>query len=54
VPELLKVAGKEHLEGMIVGLASWPGKALGDLEKRFVAKTGEPCSATTRSSPTPT
>jgi branched-chain amino acid transport system substrate-binding protein len=42
VPELLKVAGKEHLEGMIVGLANWPGKDLGDLEKRFVAKTSEP------------
>ena len=42
VPELLKVAGKEHLDGMIVGLANWPGKDLGDLEKRFVAKTGEP------------
>jgi len=42
VPELMKVAGKEHLEGMIIGLANWPGKALGDLEKRFVAKTGEP------------
>src|SRR5262245_42250355 len=42
VPELLKVAGKEHLEGMIVGLANWPGKDLGDLEKRFVAKTAEP------------
>jgi len=42
VPELLKVAGKEHLEGMIVGLANWPGKELADLEKRFVAKTGEP------------
>jgi len=42
VPELVKVAGKEHLEGMIVGLANWPGKDLGDLEKRFMAKTGEP------------
>jgi branched-chain amino acid transport system substrate-binding protein len=42
VPELMKIAGKEHLEGMIVGLANWPGKALGDLEKRFTAKTGEP------------
>ena len=42
VPELLKVAGKEHLEGMIIGLANWPGKDLGDLEKRFIAKTGEP------------
>ena len=42
VPELVKIAGKEHLEGMIVGLANWPGKDLGDLEKRFVARTGEP------------
>jgi branched-chain amino acid transport system substrate-binding protein len=42
VPELVKIAGKEHLEGMIVGLANWPGKALGDLEKRFMTKTGEP------------
>jgi branched-chain amino acid transport system substrate-binding protein len=38
----MKVAGAEHLEGMIVGLANWPGKAVGDIEKRFVAKTGEP------------
>jgi branched-chain amino acid transport system substrate-binding protein len=42
VPELAKVAGKEHLEGVIVGLANWPGKAVGDVEKRFIAKTGEP------------
>jgi branched-chain amino acid transport system substrate-binding protein len=42
VPELVKVASKEHLEGVIVGLANWPGKALGDLEKRFIAKTNEP------------
>jgi branched-chain amino acid transport system substrate-binding protein len=42
VPELVKIAGKEHLEGMIVGLANWPGKDVGELEKRFVAKTGEP------------
>jgi hypothetical protein len=42
VPELMKIAGKEHLEGMIVGLANWPGKDIGDLEKRFVAKTNEP------------
>ena len=26
----------------MVGLANWPGKRLGDLEKRFMAKTGEP------------
>jgi branched-chain amino acid transport system substrate-binding protein len=42
VPELVKVAGPEHLDGVIVGLANWPGKGLGDLEKRFIAKTGEP------------
>ena len=42
VPELLKVAGAENLEGMMVGLANWPGKAVADLEKRFMAKTGEP------------
>ena len=42
VPELVKVAGTEHLEGVIVGLANWPGKAVGDVEKRFIAKTGEP------------
>ena len=42
VPELMKIAGKEHLEGMIVGLANWPGKAVEDVEKRFIAKTGEP------------
>ena len=42
VPELMKIAGKDHLEGMIVGLANWPGKAVEDVEKRFIAKTGEP------------
>jgi len=42
VPELLKVAGKEQLEGVLVGLADWPGKKLADLEKRFIARTGEP------------
>ncbi len=42
VPELLKVAGAENLEGVLVGLANWPGKNQADLEKRFMAKTGEP------------
>ena len=42
VPELVKVAGKEHLEGMIVGLANWPGRDIADMEKRFVARTREP------------
>lgn len=42
VPELAKITGAERLEGMIVGLANWPGKNLGDLEKRFMERTGEP------------
>ncbi|MFL5255309.1 MAG: ABC transporter substrate-binding protein [Rhodopila sp.] len=42
VPELLKVAGAENLEGVLVGLANWPGKKQADLEKRFMARTGEP------------
>lgn len=41
-PEMLKLAGKELLEGVIIGLANWPGRNLADLEKRFSAKTGEP------------
>ncbi|MDR3529671.1 MAG: ABC transporter substrate-binding protein [Rhodopila sp.] len=42
VPELLNVAGAENLEGILVGLANWPGKRQADLEKRFMARTGEP------------
>jgi branched-chain amino acid transport system substrate-binding protein len=42
VPELLKNAGAENLEGTLVGLANWPGKNQADLEKRFMARTGEP------------
>ncbi|HVZ09363.1 ABC transporter substrate-binding protein [Rhodopila sp.] len=42
VPELLKNAGAENLEGVMVGLANWPGKDQADLEKRFMARTGEP------------
>ena len=42
VPELLKNAGAENLEGIMVGLANWPGKNQAELEKRFMAKTGEP------------
>lgn len=41
-PEMLKIVGKDNMEGLIVGLANWPGKHLADLEKRFIAKTGEP------------
>lgn len=42
VPELLNVAGAENLEGVMVGLANWPGKRQADLEQRFMAKTKEP------------
>ena len=42
VPELLKNTGAENLEGVMVGLANWPGKRQADLEKRFMARTGEP------------
>jgi branched-chain amino acid transport system substrate-binding protein len=41
-PEMLKLAGKERMEGLIVGLANWPGKKMVEVEKRFMAKTGEP------------
>jgi branched-chain amino acid transport system substrate-binding protein len=41
VPELLSVAGVDNLEGILVGLANWPGKRQADLEKRFIARTGE-------------
>lgn len=42
VPELLKVTGPENLEGVLVGLANWPGKRQADLEKRFMERTKEP------------
>jgi branched-chain amino acid transport system substrate-binding protein len=41
-PELLKVAGKEMLEGVMATLANWAGKSQADLVKRFRDKTGEP------------
>jgi branched-chain amino acid transport system substrate-binding protein len=42
VPELLNVAGADNLEGILVGLANWPGKRQADLEQRFMKRTGEP------------
>ena len=42
VPELLKNTSKEELEGTLVGLANWPGKAVDDVSQRFVKRTGEP------------
>jgi branched-chain amino acid transport system substrate-binding protein len=41
-PELLKTAGADILQGIIVVLANWPGKEQADLSKRFVVRTGEP------------
>ena len=42
VPELLKVAGAENLEGVLVGLANWPGKNQTALAQRFIERTKEP------------
>jgi len=42
VPELLNVAGADNLEGVLVGLANWPGKNQAALEKRFIERTKEP------------
>ncbi len=42
VPELLKVAGADEVEGVLVGLANWPGKDAADIAARFVKRTGEP------------
>jgi branched-chain amino acid transport system substrate-binding protein len=41
-PEILKVTGADILQGMIVGLANWPGKEQAALGQRFVQHTGEP------------
>jgi branched-chain amino acid transport system substrate-binding protein len=42
VPELLKVAGADNLEGVLVGLANWPGKNQAELAQRFIERTKEP------------
>ena len=42
VPELLKVAGADEIEGVMVALANWPGKDAADISARFVKATGEP------------
>lgn len=42
VPELLKNTGKPELDGMLVGLANWPGKGSEDVAQRFIKRTGEP------------
>jgi len=42
VPELLKNTGAAELNGMLVGLANWPGKGSEDVAQRFIKRTGEP------------
>jgi len=42
VPELVKNTSADELEGVLVGLANWPGKAVEDVSKRFVERTKEP------------
>ena len=42
VPELLKLTAPENVEGLIVALANWPGKAAADIGRRFVERTKEP------------
>ncbi|HUB48314.1 MAG TPA: ABC transporter substrate-binding protein [Acetobacteraceae bacterium] len=42
VPELLKNTSAAEMEGVLVGLANWPGKAVEDIAQRFVKRTGEP------------
>lgn len=41
-PELLKVAGPEPLEDVLVTLANWSSKDQGDLIQRYKKRTGEP------------
>jgi branched-chain amino acid transport system substrate-binding protein len=41
-PELLKVAGPEPLENMVVTLANWSTLAQADLVQRYKKRTGEP------------
>ena len=42
VPELLKLTAPENVEGLIVALANWPGKAAADIDRRFIERTKEP------------
>lgn len=42
VPELLKNAGANNLQNVMVGLANWPGKNLNELSERYVKRSGNP------------
>ncbi len=41
-PELLKVTGADILQGLMAGLANWPGREQDRLAESFVARTKEP------------
>jgi branched-chain amino acid transport system substrate-binding protein len=41
-PELLKVTGSDILQGLMAGLANWPGREQDRLAESFVARTKEP------------
>ncbi len=41
-PELLKVTGPEILQGLMAGLANWPGREQDQLAARFIERTKEP------------
>ena len=41
-PEVLRVAGADNLQGVMCGLANWPGKAMDGVSRRFVERTKEP------------
>jgi branched-chain amino acid transport system substrate-binding protein len=41
-PELLKVSGADILQGLMAGLANWPGREQDRLAESFVARTKEP------------
>ncbi|MEZ5818731.1 MAG: ABC transporter substrate-binding protein [Hyphomicrobiaceae bacterium] len=41
-PEILKLIGKDLLEGLIFSIANWPGKGMEKLEAEFKKETGEP------------
>ncbi|MDE2580372.1 MAG: ABC transporter substrate-binding protein [Rhodospirillales bacterium] len=42
VPELLKNAGANILQDIMIGLANWPGKDLNALSARYIKRTGNP------------
>jgi len=41
-PELLNVTSAEELQGLMAGVANWPGKTMADIGRRFVDRTKEP------------